>query len=74
MMAYAMRRKGALLQRFFIVTTLPCAMRIRQCIPIDRILSARSRRRLSHVHAIFTAHRFLSFRGKHGHGTCVGKR
>jgi hypothetical protein len=49
-------------------------MRIRQCIPIDRILSARSRRRLSHVHAIFTAHRFLSFRGKHGHGTCVGKR
>ncbi|WP_231738839.1 hypothetical protein [Herbaspirillum rubrisubalbicans] len=61
MMAHAMRRKDALLQRFFIVTALPCVMRIRQRIPIDRLFSARSQRRLSHVHAIFTAHHFLSF-------------
>ena len=61
MLAHATRRKDALLQRFYVITALPCVMRNRQRIPVAPLFSARAWRRISCVHAIFSCRNFLIF-------------
>lgn len=59
----AQRRAAA---AFFHHHVLACGACARQCGPVDRCFSARSRRRISHVHAIHPCPAFLIFLGSTG--------
>lgn len=66
MTAHATRRKGALLPRYTACHVLSCSGCARRCDPVDPPFSARSWRRISHVHANHPCAAFLSFPGSTG--------
>lgn len=62
MLAHAMRRKDAPLQRFCVITALPCVMCNRQRISIVPLFSVPAWWRISCFNALFSCRNFLSFR------------